>query len=81
MRDLLSYFEDNWIGQPTDAIFPVSLWNVYTAAHQDLPKTNNAVERYVAQKFFADEWILSSIDLNFIEALKKEESLNEFKLR
>ena len=43
MRDLLSYFENNWKGV-NGCHFPVSFWNVYTAAHQDLPNTNNAVE-------------------------------------
>jgi len=85
MRDLLTYFEDNWIGRPnrrgqrTDAIFPVPLWNVYTAAHQDLPKTNNAVEGWhrsfsqIIGSYHPSIW-------KFIEALKKEQSLNEFKL-
>ena len=53
MCDLFSYFEDNWIGQRTDAIIPVSFWNVYTAAHQDLPKTNTAVlSKKVVTAFF-----------------------------
>jgi len=85
IRDLLSYFEDNWIGRPNrrgqrlDAIFPLSLWNVYNAALQDLPKTNNAVEGW--HRGFSE--ILGSYHPSiwkFIEALKKEQSLNELKL-
>ena len=49
---LTDYFEDTYIGrlrrsnQRAQPYFPINVWNVYTRADNNLPRTNNAVEGY-----------------------------------
>jgi hypothetical protein len=85
IRDLVNYFEDNWIGRParrggrSAAIYPISLWNVYEQTMQDLPKTNNAVEGW--HRGFSQ--LLGSHHptiWKFIDGLKQEQSANELKI-
>jgi len=42
------YFEDNWFGRPQrrrqDPRFPIEIWNCYSTAIANLPKSNNYVE-------------------------------------
>lgn len=85
LQPLLDYFEDTWVGRPQrhnrrrPPLYQHSLWNCYNAVKDGLPKTNNAVEG----------WHLSFSHLlgadhptiwKFINGLKHEQSLNDFKI-
>lgn len=49
-QPVMDYFEDIYIGRPQlrgrrrPATFPIPLWNMYTRAEEELPRTNNSVE-------------------------------------
>ena len=85
IRELVNYFEDNWIGRParrggrSASIFPVTLWNVHDQVVHDLPRTNNSVEGWhrgfsqLLGAYHPTIW-------KFIDGLKKEQSMNEMKL-
>jgi hypothetical protein len=85
LQPLVDYFEDVWIGRPQRGnrrrppTYKHSLWNCYDSTLDGLPKTNNAVEG----------WHLSFSNLlcahhptiwKFINGLKQEQSLNDFKI-
>ncbi|KAE9529589.1 hypothetical protein AGLY_011685 [Aphis glycines] len=84
LEPLISYFEDTWIGRPNrrkrrNPRFPISLWNCYTSTISGLPRTNNYVEGW--HRGFNN--LLSSCHptiWKFIEAIQKEQSLNEMKI-
>jgi hypothetical protein len=80
-----SYFETNWIGKRLRSgnrrapRHPIPLWNQYDATLQGLPKTNNAIEGW--HRVFSS--LLSAYHptiCKFIEALRKEQGLNETKI-
>lgn len=85
IQPIVDYFEDTWIGRPgrrnqrRNPIFPHSLWNCYEATLEDLPKTNNSVEGW--HRGFSQLLGASHPSIwKFIDGLKKEQSLNEFKV-
>ena len=81
---ILDYFEDVYIGRvrrcrrrtPT---FPKSMWNMYARVHEELPRTNNAVEGW--HRGFATN--LGAYHPNFwryLDILKREQCLSKAKL-
>lgn len=83
-QGVLDYFEDTWIGRPQrrhrrPPRFPHVMWNCFDGVNEDLPKTNNSVEGW--HRGFDQQ--VSSNHPNiwkFIEALQREQSLNELKI-
>jgi hypothetical protein len=86
LQPLVDYFEDTWIGRPLGRhnrrrapLFEHSLWNCYDAVVDGLPKTNNAVEGWHTE--FANLVSASHPTIwTFIEGIKAQQSLNEFKI-
>jgi hypothetical protein len=85
VRDLINYFEDNWIGRParrggrSAPLFALALWNCFDAALQDLPKTNNSVEGW--HRGFSELIGANHPTIwKFIDALKTEQNVNEMKI-
>lgn len=85
IRDLINYFEDNWIGRPgrrggrSAPLFAHSLWNSFDAVLQDLPKTNNSVEGW--HRGFSELIGANHPTIwKFIDALKTEQNMNEMKI-
>ncbi|XP_022161380.1 uncharacterized protein LOC111027331 [Myzus persicae] len=84
LEPLISYFEDTWIGRPNrrrrrNPRFPISLWNCFRSTISGLPRTNNYVEGW--HRGFNN--LLSSCHptiWKFIEAIQKQQSLNEMKI-
>jgi hypothetical protein len=84
LRPFTDYFEDTWIGRlsrrgrrPPE--FPLALWNQYLGTLEDLPKTNNSVEGW--HNSFSSLLSANHPTIwKFIDALKKEQSLNELKI-
>lgn len=84
LSNLINYFEDTWIGRPCRRarrapLFSINIWNCYSMLEYDIPRTNNSVEGWhnsfnsMLSALHPSVWI-------FINALKKEESLNRFKI-
>lgn len=79
-------FEDTYIGRvnrrgrKTPPLFPISIWNCYFLIEKDIPRTNNAVEGWhncfnsLLNSVHPSIWI-------FINALKKENNINLFKVK
>ncbi len=86
LQPLVDYFEDTWIGRLLGRhnrrrapLFEHSLWNCYDAVVDGLPKTNNAVEGWHTE--FANLVSASHPTIwTFIEGIKAQQSLNEFKI-
>jgi hypothetical protein len=85
IRDLVIYFEDNWIGRParrggrSAPLFAHALWNCFDAVLQDLPRTNNSVEGW--HRGFSELIGANHPTIwKFIDALKTEQNLNEMKI-
>jgi hypothetical protein len=85
VRDLINYFEDNWIGRParrggrSAPLFALALWNCFDAVLQDLPKTNNSVEGW--HRGFSELIGANHPTIwKFIDALKTEQNVNEMKI-
>jgi hypothetical protein len=84
LRPFTDYFEDTWIGRlsrrgrrPPE--FSLALWNQYLGTLEDLPKTNNSVEGW--HNSFSSLLSANHPTIwKFIDALKKEQSLNELKI-
>jgi len=84
LEPLISYFEDTWIGRPNrrkrrNPRYPISLWNCFKSTISGLPRINNYVEGW--HRGFNN--LLSSCHptiWKFIEAIQKEQSLNEMKI-
>jgi len=84
LSNLIDYFEDTRIGRPDHrtrraALFSIETWNCYSMLENDIPRTNNSVEgshnsfNSMLSAHHPSIW-------TFITALKKEESLNRFKI-
>ncbi|RWS20135.1 uncharacterized protein B4U80_11049 [Leptotrombidium deliense] len=85
LQPLIDYFEDTWIGRPTaNGIrraprYPITNWNCYTSVIDELPKTNNSVEGW--HRAFSSLISCQHPSIwKFISGIKKDQSLNEFKL-
>jgi len=85
LSTFINYFEDTNIGRvnrrgrKTPPLFPIAVWNFYFLAENDIPRANNAVEGWhncfnsLKNAVHASIWI-------FINALKKENNINLFKV-
>jgi len=85
LKQFLDYFENTWLGkldrrrkrkQPK---IEIDIWNCFLRIDQDIATTNNSVEGW--HNYFTS--ILSGKHPSlwrFIEALKKEESINQLKI-
>ena len=85
LRELINYFEDNWIGRParrggrSKPLFEHALWNCHAAIIDDLPRTNNAVEGW--HRGFSELIGANHPTIwKFIDALKMEQNMNEAKI-
>lgn len=85
LREIINYFEDNWIGRParrggrSQPLFALSLWNCYDAVINDQPRTNNAVEGW--HRSFSELIGANHPTIwKFIDALKMEQNMNEAKI-
>lgn len=85
IEEFVEYFEDTWIGRRRragrrrQALFEISEWNSYQRVIDDISKTNNSVEgwhRAFSSMLGADHPTIWRL----IEALQKEQSLNELKI-
>jgi hypothetical protein len=82
---ITSYFESNWIGKRLrsgnrrEPKHPIPLWNQYDATLEGLPKTNNSIEGW--HRAFSSLLNVHHPNIwKFIEALRKEQGLNETKI-
>ena len=84
-ENLLDYFEDTWIGRPDRRgrrrapKFNVALWSCYDRVEKDLPKTNNSVEGW-HRGFMQQVSSYHPTIWKFLDALKREQDLNEINL-
>jgi hypothetical protein len=85
IRPFMEYFEDTSIGRLATRrgrrppLFPIKLWNCYNGTLDGLPKTNNSCEGWHTS--FTS--LLSSSHpsiWNFIDAIRKEQSMNEIRI-
>lgn len=85
LTELLDYFEDTYIGRPNRrghrraALFNINIWNCYELIKNDIPRTNNAIEGWHNGFKSMLNAVHPSI-WTFIEALKKEDNLNQLKV-
>ena len=81
--DLILYFENTYIGRVLPGggiqapLFPISMWNYYLETPFGLPRTNNAVKAW--HRSFNVSRLSSPKYMKFINALKREQALIEFK--
>jgi len=85
LSNLIIYFEDTYIGRVNrrgrkiPPLFPIAIWNCYFLIEKDIPRKNNAVEGWhnsfnsLLNSVHPSIWI-------FINALKKENNINLFKV-
>uniref|UniRef100_A0A915D9N5 L-aminoadipate-semialdehyde dehydrogenase-phosphopantetheinyl transferase n=2 Tax=Ditylenchus dipsaci TaxID=166011 RepID=A0A915D9N5_9BILA len=80
LRAHLQYFENTYVGRVdendflTDALFPVSGWNVFSSVLNKAPRTNNAMEGW--HRLFNKKFSKRNLNLShFIVRLKEEEKL------
>ncbi|XP_069058997.1 uncharacterized protein [Pleurodeles waltl] len=85
LTQLLNYFEETWIGHLSRSgrrrkpRFHIELWNCYTTCLEGGAKTNNAIEEW--HNSFSKSIGKRHPNLyNFMEVLKKEQSLQEMRL-
>ncbi|CAG9768205.1 unnamed protein product [Ceutorhynchus assimilis] len=82
---VFNYFEDTWIGRcdrkghRRPPLFTISLWNYFKLVEEDIPRMNNSVEGWY-NSFSSVLGAAHPIIWKFINALKKEESLNHLKV-
>jgi len=85
LAPLLDYFENTWVGKldrrgkRKPPKYSITLWNCFSRVIQDLATTNNAIEGW--HNCFTS--LINSMHPSiwrFIDALKKEESINRFKI-
>lgn len=85
IEEFVDYFEDTWIGRRRRGgrrrvpMFETNEWNCYQRVLEDVSKTNNSVEgwhRAFSVMLGADHPTIWRL----IEALQKEQSLNELKI-
>lgn len=83
-QPIIDYFEDTWIGRPNrrhrrPPRFPLSMWNCYQGTLQGQPKTNNSVEGW--HRGFQELLSANHPSIwKFIDAIKRQQSLNELKI-
>lgn len=82
LRDLVDYFEDNWIGRANGRgirripHFPVDVWNVYEDFNENVSHVGYAVEEW--RRRFSKVVGTSHKNLwRFIDSLKAEKKFNE----
>ena len=80
-QEVIDYFEDTYIGRLRPGghrrapLFDLALWNMYDQMTGDLSRTNNAVEGW-HRRFQANVGAYHPNFWNFIDILKREQSLN-----
>jgi len=85
LKPFVDYFEDTYIGRlrtrgiRRNPSFAINLWNQYDATMQGLPKTNNSIEGW-HRKFSSSLSSHHPSIWKFIDALKKEQSINELQI-
>ncbi|XP_031350480.1 uncharacterized protein LOC116176146 [Photinus pyralis] len=84
-QPVIDYFEDTWIGRPDRRLrrraprFAHVMWNCYNSVLENLPKTNNALEGW--HRGFQEMVGGNHPNIwKFVNALKKEQSLNELRI-
>lgn len=85
VQEILDYFEATWIGRfdrrhkRRNPPFAHTMWSCYEAVLQDLANTNNSVEGW--HRCFESQLSASQLSIwNFVDALKREESINTLKV-
>jgi len=85
LAPLLDYFENTWVGKldrrgkRKPPKYAITLWNCFSRVIQDLATTNNAIEGWHNCFTSLINGMHPSI-WRFIDALKKEESINRLKI-
>lgn len=82
---VVDYFEDTWLGRPSirnsrrPPIFDLKMWSCFDRMQQGLPETNNAIE--IWHRAFLHQVSANRPTIwTFLEALKREQSLNEINI-
>ena len=83
---IINYMEDVWVGrldrrgERRQPMFSHDIWNLYSSVKDGLPKTNNAIEGW--HTAFSSMIATSHASIfNFIDAIKKDEVLTNYKLQ
>ncbi|ODM77881.1 hypothetical protein Ocin01_20181, partial [Orchesella cincta] len=84
IEDLVDYVEDNWVGgnrrgRERPPRFAIEEWNCHSRVIEDLSRTNNIVEGW-HRGFQSQLGAAHPTIWKFIEAIKKQQSLNELQM-